>query len=57
MTHQLTPSLQLTTGHPASSYGIPVLVRDKSQQTGEGEGYSVYGPADMMEYAGQFWPA
>jgi hypothetical protein len=57
MTHQLTPSLLLTTEHSASSQGIPVLVRDKSQLTGEGEGYSVHGPADVFEYGGQRWPA
>ena len=57
MTHQLTPSLQLTTEHTASSHGIPVLVRDKSLQTGEGEGYFVHGPADVFEYGGQRWPA
>jgi len=57
MTHQLTPSLQLTTEHSASSHGIPVLVRDKSIQTGEGEGYYVHGPADVFEYGGQRWPA
>jgi hypothetical protein len=57
MTHQLTPSLQLTTGHSASSHGIPVLVRDKSQLTGEGEGYYVHGPGDVFEYGGLRWPA
>lgn len=57
MTHQLTPSLQLTTEHSASSHGIPVLVRDKSQLTGEGEGYFIYGPADMLDYGGNLWPA
>ena len=57
MTHQLTPSLQLTTEHSASSHGIPVLVRNKSQLTGEGEGYFIYGPADMLDYGGNLWPA
>jgi hypothetical protein len=57
MTHQLTPSLQLTTEHSASSHGIPVLVRDKSQQTLDGEPSLVLGPADMLDYGGQLWPA
>ena len=57
MTHQLTPSLQLTTEHSASSYGIPVLVHDKSQQNEAGEGCFVFGPADMLDYAGNLWPA
>lgn len=57
MTHQLTPSLQLTTEHSASSHGIPVLVCDKSQQTLEGEAAFVFGPADMLDYGGQLWPA
>jgi hypothetical protein len=57
MTHQLTPSLQLTTEHSASSHGIPALVRNKSQLTGEVEGYFIYGPADMLDYGGNLWPA
>ena len=57
MTHQLTPSLQLTTEHSASSYGIPVLVRDKSLQTDAGEGYFAYGPTDLLDYGGNLWPA
>lgn len=57
MTHQLTPSLQLTTEHSASSHDIPVLVRDKSQQTLEGEAAFVFGPRDMLDYGGNLWPA
>ena len=57
MTHQLTPSLQLTTEHSASSHGIPVLVRNKTQPTGEGKRYFIYGPADMLDYGGNLWPA
>ncbi len=57
MTHQLTPSLQLTTEHSSSSYGIPVLVRDKSQQTDAGEGHFAYGPRDLIDYGGNLLPA
>ena len=57
MTHQLTPSLQLTTEHSASSHGIPVLVRDKSQQTLEGDALYFFGPTDLLDYARQFQPA
>lgn len=52
MTHQLTPSLVLTTDHSASSYGKPVLIHNPSI-TPE----TVFGPADVFEYAGQIWPA
>jgi hypothetical protein len=39
---QLTPSWILTTDHPSSRYGIPVLV---NQATREG-----YGPEDLYEF-------
>jgi|GEM_PF-2165368 len=55
-THQLTPSLQLTTDHPASSHGIPVLVTNKNQTDLEGIP-ACLGPADMLEYGGNLWPA
>ena len=57
MTHQLTPSLQLTTEHSTSSYGIPVLIYNKSQQTLEGAAAFVFGPSDMLDYGGNLWPA
>jgi hypothetical protein len=41
----LTPSFELTTEHPGSSYGQPVLVR---RNTGD-----VYGPLDVA----QFYPS
>ena len=56
MTHQLTPSLQLTTEHPASSHGTPVLVTNKNQTDLDGIP-ACLGPADMLEYGGQLWPA
>jgi hypothetical protein len=56
MTHQLTPSLQLTTEHTASSYGRPVLVCDKNTTDLDGNSNAL-GPADMLEYGGQIWPA
>jgi hypothetical protein len=48
MTHQLTPSLQLTTESPLSRYGIPALRHANRDDLG---------PADMLEYGGQLWPA
>jgi len=56
MTHQLTPSLQLTTEHSASSQGIPVLVTNKNQTDLDGIP-ACHGPADVFEYGGQRWPA
>ena len=41
MKAQLTPSFELTTDHPASHYGIPVLLH---RQTGE-----AFGPADVLK--------
>jgi hypothetical protein len=48
MTHQLTPSLQLTTEHCQSRYGFGVLLHQNRD---------AYGPVDMLEYGGQLWPA
>lgn len=42
---QLTPSWMLTTNHPASSHGIPVLVRS----SGNDVWGSFYGPGDILE--------
>lgn len=39
MNHHLTPSLLLTTEHPSSSHGVPVLVH---RPTGD-----AYGPGDI----------
>lgn len=46
----LTPSIQLTTNHPASSHGIPVLINRHDSAT-------PYGPADILAYDGYYWPA
>lgn len=52
MTHQLTPSLQLTTESPLSRYGIPVLRPHPTPLRS-----ADLGPADMLDYGGQLWPA
>lgn len=56
MTYQLTPTLQLTTEHPSSSYEIPVLVANKNLTDLNGTP-TAYGPADMLDYGGNIWPA
>lgn len=40
---QLSPSLSLTTDHPASSYGMPVLVNSADSR-------QAYGPADIVAF-------
>ena len=47
MRAQISNEFTLTTAHPASSYGIPVLVRDSPLPWGEKENQA-YGPADRM---------
>ena len=48
----LSPSLVLTTDHPASSYGRPMLIVNPKI-----EPQTTYGPADVFTYDQKTWPA